>query len=164
MKEPHISIIVAIGINRAIGKNGKLLWHIPDDLDRFKLVTYGHPVIMSSELFESTRATPLSERPHIVVTGDPVWQYEGVIVARSIEDALTQAKELDQEEIFIRGGGSLYEAVLPYADRFYLTLIEDEKEGDSYFPVSPDYFKKKVFHEVRQWNNLTYHWIELERE
>lgn len=167
MKEPYISIIAAIGMNRAFGKDGKLLWQIPDDLDRFKLVTYGHPIIMSRETFDSIQPAagkPMPDRPHIIVTDDPSWAYEGVAVVSSFDEAVAQAKSLDQQEIFIRGGGELYEAALPLSTRFYLTLVEDEKEGDSYFPVCPDYFKKKVFHEEREWNGIKYHWIEFERE
>jgi dihydrofolate reductase len=170
MKKPQISIVVAIGHGRrwngALGKDGKLLWHIPEDLRRFKALTLGHPIIMGRKTFESIVAIlgkPLPGRTNIVVTRDPAWHYEGVLAAHSLEEAIDRAKELDQEEIFIGGGGEIYKAALPYVDKLYLTLIEDEKEGDSYFPPYEDQFIKKVFDEGHEWGDIKYRWVDLER-
>lgn len=170
MKKPQISIVVAIGHGRrwngALGKDGKLLWHIPEDLKRFKVLTLDHPIIMGRKTFESIVAIlgkPLPRRTNIVVTRDPAWQYDGVLVAHSLEEAIDRAKELDQEEIFIGGGGEIYKAALPYVDKLYLTLIDDDKEGDSYFPPYEDQFTKKTFEEAHEWGDITYRWIDLER-
>ncbi|MDO8576065.1 MAG: dihydrofolate reductase, partial [bacterium] len=130
MKRSIVAAVVAIGKNRELGKEGKLLWHIPDDLKRFKELTLGHPIIMGRKTFESilgyTQGKPLPGRTNIVVTHDPNWKYEGVIVSPSLEEAIAKAKELDTEEIHIGGGAQIYEQALPYIDKLYLTLIDSD--------------------------------------
>jgi dihydrofolate reductase len=170
MQKPHVSIVVAMGVgrlhNHAIGKNNALLWHIPDDLKRFKALTLGHPVIMGRKTFESivgVLGKALPGRTNIVVTRDESWSYEGVLVAHSLEEAMAKAKEIDSEEIFIGGGTQLYTEALPLVDRLYLTLIEDNKEGDSYFPDYEHEFTKKIKEESHEWNGLRYTWLDLER-
>ncbi len=150
--KPRVSIIAAIGRNREIGKGNQLLWHISDDLKRFKQITLGHPVLMGRKTFESILSVlgkPLPGRQNVVITRDPSWKYEGVIVARSIEEALERAGALDQDEIFIGGGGEIWKQSLPYVDKLYLTLIEDEREGDVFFPEYEHTFTKKTFEEKR---------------
>lgn len=166
----RISSVVAIGNgkvhNRVIGNGNELLWHIPDDLKRFKQLTLGHPVIMGRKTFESIVAIlgkALPGRTNIVITRDTSWSYPDVVVAHSLEDALEKARALDTEEIFIGGGGQIYEQALPIIDRLYLTLIEDDKEGDSFFPPYEHLFTKKLSEETREWNGLTYRWVNLER-
>nr|AIA18932.1 Dihydrofolate reductase [uncultured bacterium] len=164
--QARISAIAALGHNLAIGKGNELLWHIPEDLKRFKALTLGHPVVMGRKTFESIAAMlgkPLPGRPNIVITRDPTWRYEGVHVAHTVEDALALAKELDQEEIFVIGGAQIYEAALPHTDRLYLTLIDDTKEGDAYFPAYENIFTKKLSEEVREHDGLKYTWVDLER-
>jgi dihydrofolate reductase len=142
------------------------LWHIPDDLKRFKTLTLGHPVIMGRKTFESIVSTlgkPLPGRTNIVVTRDANWSYEGAIVAHSLEEALTKAKEIDVEEIFIGGGSQIYEQAFPFVDRLYLTLIDDEKEGDTYFPSWEKEFTKVLKEEEHNYNGLHYRWVDLER-
>ncbi|MBI5457978.1 dihydrofolate reductase [Candidatus Kaiserbacteria bacterium] len=167
MNKPSICAVVAIGKNRELGKEGKLLWHIPDDLKRFKELTLGRPVIMGRKTFESilgyTGGKPLPGRTNIIVTRDAGWRYEGVIVAPSLEDALEKAKRLDAEEIHIGGGAQIYEQALPYITKLYLTLVDDTKEADTFFPAYADEFTKKVFEEEREWNGLKYSWVDLER-
>jgi dihydrofolate reductase len=166
MSIPHIHIIAAIGKNRALGKNEKLLWHIPDDLKRFKKLTWGHPIIMGRKTFESVVSVlgkPLPGRMNIVVTRDPSWQYDGVIVMHSLEEGIEKAKELDQQEIFIGGGADIYRQALPLVDKLYLTLIDDEKEGDAFFPPYEDQFTVQTFEESRRWGNIHYQWIDLVR-
>jgi dihydrofolate reductase len=170
-KTPHISIVVALGRdaqhNRVIGKDNELLWHIPDDLKRFKQLTLGHPVIMGRKTFESIVSVlgkPLPGRTNIVVTRDTAWQYDGAEVRHSIEDAIARAKELDAEEVFIGGGTEIYKQALPYVDKLYLTLIDDQKEGDAYFPAYEQEFTKKTFEEARVWDGVRYTWVNLERE
>ncbi|HVM73459.1 MAG TPA: dihydrofolate reductase [Candidatus Paceibacterota bacterium] len=170
MNKPRISIVVAIGNgrlhNRVLGKGNELIWHIPDDLKRFRDLTRGHPVVMGRKTFESIvamRGSGLPNRPNIVVTRDPNWEFKDAIVAHSLEEGIAKAKELDQEEIFIGGGGEIYTQALPLVDKLYLTLIDDEKEGDSFFPAYEDEFTKKTFEEAREWNGLKYRWVDLER-
>src|SRR3989338_11599741 len=123
MTKPRICAVVAIGRNRELGKAGKLLWHIPEDLKRFKKLTIGHPVIMGRKTFESIVSylgKPLPGRTSIVLTknsnNDLRNRYE-VVIAGSLEEGIKKAKELDDEEIFIVGGASVYEQALPLADR-----------------------------------------------
>lgn len=167
MKKPRICIVVAIGKNRELGKEGKLLWHIPDDLKRFKALTKGHPIIFGRKTFESVlgynKGKPLPERTNIVVTRDLEYNYEGVLVAHSLEQAIETAAKIDPEEIHIGGGAQLYEQVLPQTDKLFLTLIDDDKEADTFFPPYEDQFTKKTFEEHREWNGLKYTWVDLGR-
>ena len=168
--QPRVCAVVAIGKNRELGKEGKLLWHIPDDLKRFKRLTYGHPVIMGRKTFESIvgyLGGPLPERTNIVITreknNDIVSRYADVVVAHSLEEAIEKAKTLDDAEIHIGGGAQIYEQALPYLDKLYLTLVDDEKEADSFFPPYAGQFTKKVFEEAHEWNGLKYRWVDLEK-
>lgn len=165
--EHTISMIAAIGKNRELGKGNELLWHIPEDLKRFRSLTNGHPCIMGRKTFESIVAIigkPLSNRTNIVVTRDGNWKHEGVLSVNSIEDAIQLAKRKPGgEEVFIIGGGQIYDLGLSYSDKLYLTRIEDSKEADSFFPDYTEVFKKKISEEAGDWNGLKYTWIDLER-
>jgi len=148
--KPRVSIVAAIGKNREIGMGNRLLWHIPEDLKRFKTLTLGHPVILGRKTFESIVSMlgkPLPGRQNIVVTRDPAWKYAGVITAPSLEEALRQAADIDMEEIFIGGGARIWEQSLLYVDKLYLTLIDGEKESDAYFPPYEHIFTKKMSEE-----------------
>ena len=127
-----ISIIVAVAENNAIGKDNDLLWHISDDLKRFKRITTGHKIIMGKNTFLSLPIRPLPNRTSIVITDDANDNYEGCIMAFSIKDALTKCGE--DEECFIIGGGSIYRQFLPLADKLYLTKVGRSYEADTFFP------------------------------
>jgi dihydrofolate reductase len=167
MPKPKICIVVAIGNNRELGKDEKLLWHIPDDLKRFKALTLGHPIIFGRKTFGSVlgynKGKPLPERTNIVVTRDTNYSYEGAVVAHSLEEAIEKASAIDNEEIHIGGGANLYEQVLPKVDKLFLTLIDDDKEADTFFPAYEDQFRKRTFEEGHEWNGLKYKWLDLER-
>ena len=144
-----ISIIAAISRkDRGLGKDNDLLWRIPDDLKRFKKLTMGHPIIMGRKTYESI-GHPLPGRDNIVVTRNEDYQVEGVIVTHSLEEAIEKAKSLDDEEVFIIGGGQIYEQAIPIAQKLYLTLIDTEKEADVFFPEYENVFTKKIFEEKR---------------
>lgn len=133
-----LNIIAAIGKNRELGLRGKLLWHITDDLQRFKELTIGHPVIMGRKTWESLpeKFRPLPGRTNIVVTRQANYKAEGAMIADSPESARAAAARADgSEEIFIIGGGEIYRETLPLADRLYLTLIDDTVEADTFFPA-----------------------------
>ena len=164
--KPVVAAIAAIGKNRVLGKENKLLWHIPDDLKRFKALSAGHPIVLGRKTFESIVGyigKPLPDRVNIVVTRDFGWQYEGVRTARSVEEAIEIGKSLDNEFISIGGGAQIYEAALPYTTRLCLTLIDAEAEGDSFFPPYESEFTEKVFEEAHEWNGLKYRWVDIER-
>lgn len=161
-KKPIVSAIAAISENdRGIGKNNDLLWKIPEDLKRFKEITFGHPIIMGRKNFESIgRALP--GRMNIIVTRDTEYRRDNCVIAHSIEDAIARAKMLDQEEVFIIGGGEIYTQALPMTDRLYLTLIHANKVADVFFP---DYsaFTKKIFEEAHDHDGVAYTFVTLDR-
>lgn len=162
MTKPRVSIICCIGENLAIGKNNQLLWKIPEDLQHFKKITEGHAVIMGRKTFESI-GKALPDRINIVVTKDPEFKKEGVLIAHSLEDALRLASLAQgDDELFIIGGGQVYKEAIFLADKLYLTIVEDSPEADTYFP---DYsaFNKIVFEEKHQSGNLKFKYVELER-
>lgn len=138
MHTPRVSLIAALGERtRAIGKGNSLLWHIPGDLPRFKALTAHHPIVMGSTTFTSI-GHPLPDRTNIVVTHDPLWSPSGVVVCHSIEEALHTAAHQNTDEVFVIGGGSIYTQTIDRADRLYLTLVDDDTPGDTFFP---DYTK-----------------------
>jgi dihydrofolate reductase len=128
-----ISIIVAIAENYAIGKNNDLLWHIPEDLKRFKRITTGHKIIMGKKTYLSLPFRPLPNRENIVITDNPADVFPGCTLVYSVTEAMNRCKP--GEENFIIGGASVYRQFLPFADRLYLTLVHKEFEGDVFFPV-----------------------------
>lgn len=163
-----ICIVVAVSkTSRAIGNKGKLLWHIPEDMKRFRRLTMGHPVIMGRKTFESIvgySGGPLSGRTNIVITRNPAYTHEEVIVVSSLEEAFEKARMLDTEEIHIGGGADIYTRALPFVDRLCLTVVDSEPaEADTFFP---DYskFTKVVERESREHEGLTYEWLTLERK
>src|SRR5256885_697508 len=133
MNKPRISMIAIISKNRGLGKDNQLLFHVPGELPRFKSITMGHPIIMGRKTFESI-GKPLPGRLNIVVTRDASFSFEGVTVCNSLEDALTFAKTKDQEELFIIGGGQVYEQGMPFADRLHLTVVDKDADADTFFP------------------------------
>jgi len=128
------TIIAAIDQEKAIGKNGEIPWHIPEDLKHFKGKTTGHPVIMGRKTFESLPENfrPLPERTNIVLTRSDM-DKEGVEIAKSFQKAYRIARD-HGEEAFIIGGASVYEQALPQADRMILTEVKKEVDGDTFFP------------------------------
>lgn len=165
-----ISIAVAIGRdqqhNHVTGCKGQLLWHIPDDLKRFKALTLGHPVIMGRKTWESLpeKARPLPGRTNIVVTRDNSYVAEGAVVVHSFPEAISRARAAEgAEEIFVAGGTEIYQCALPFVSNLYLTLIDDEKEGDSFFPTYETEFTKETFREEHEWSGIRYTWVNLER-
>ena len=127
-----ISIIVAVSEDWGIGKDNKLLWHISEDLKRFKRLTFGNTVIMGKRTWESLPRRPLPGRRNIVLTDDKTENIENAVTAYSIEDSLSKCEK--NEEIFIMGGGSIYRQFMPFADRLYITHVHKKAPADIYFP------------------------------
>lgn len=128
----NLTLIVAAGENNTIGKDNTLIWHLSDDLKRFKELTSHHCMIMGRKTFESF-AKPLPHRTHIVITRQSDYKVpEGVIVVHNIEDALKAAKNDSQP--FIIGGGEIYKQAMPYAEKIELTRVHGSFDGDTYFP------------------------------
>ena len=130
MKE--ISIIVAIAENNAIGKDNQLLWHLSEDLKRFKRLTTGHTVVMGKKTYESLPFRPLKNRRNIVISDIYGEQITGCEMAYSIREAVEKMD--DAGENFIIGGGSVYRQFLPLASKLYITRVKHSFEADSFFP------------------------------
>lgn len=148
MNRSIISIIAAIGENRELGLNNKLLWHIPEDLKRFRQFTTGHVVIIGRKTYESI-GKPLPNRTNIIITRDPNFQATGCIITHSLEEALKVAKEKEKSEIFIIGGGQIYKQAIDIADKLYLTIIDAAFAADTFFPVYSK-FDKIISKEEKQ--------------
>jgi dihydrofolate reductase len=134
---PNISIIVAIAENYAIGKNNDLLWHIPDDLKRFKKLTTGHTVVMGKNTYFSLPIKPLPNRTNIVISDDRTDHFEGCAMAYSIEGAINLMEP--QKENFIMGGGMVYRSFLPLANKLYVTRVHKYFDADIFFPeINPE--------------------------
>jgi len=162
-KLPVISIISAMAPNRVIGRNNKLPWHLPADLQHFKQITMGKPMIMGRKTWESLPGL-LPGRPHIVLTRDAGYTAEGAKVAHSLEQALHFADA--STEVMIVGGANLYTQALSIAQRLYLTEIDVDVDGDTWFPE----FDRKQWREIDreehgadERNTSDYRFITLEK-
>lgn len=127
-----ITIIVAKSENNVIGNNNELIWHLPDDLKRFKQLTTGHPIIMGRKTFESI-GRPLPNRTNIVITRNQDWNPDGIVAVNSLEEAIEKGKYIDKD-IFIIGGGNIYEQALWMTDALEVTEVHHPFEGDAFFP------------------------------
>ncbi len=127
-----ISLIVAMATNRAIGLDNKMPWHLSADLKKFKAITMGSPIVMGRKTYESI-GRPLPGRSNIIISRNLDYQQTDCLVFNDIKTAIA-ASSKDAEEIFIIGGAELYKATLPLADNLYLTLINQEFTGDTFFP------------------------------
>ena len=138
-----LSIIVAVDQNNAIGCNNELLCYLPDDLKYFKSITIGKPVVMGRLTYCSLPRRPLPERRNIVLTTQENFHDSGIEVARSVNELLQLV--VDEKEVFVIGGGSVYEQFLPIADKLYITHIEHSFEGaDTFFPEIDSTIWKKT--------------------
>lgn len=127
-----ISIIAAVSDDMGIGKDNDLLWHLPEDLKRFKRLTTGNTVIMGRRTWESLPRKPLPNRRNVVITDIEGETFQEAEAAYSVEDALEKCR--DDREIFIIGGGSIYRQFMPRADSLFITHVHRKTEADIYFP------------------------------
>lgn len=138
-----LSIIVAMSKNNVIGKDNKLIWHLPEDMKRFKELTTGHTIIMGRKTFESLGRV-LPNRKHIVITHDLNYKVdnENVEIVHSIEEIKKYVE--DKEENFVIGGAIIYKQLIEYASKMYVTVINEDFIGDAYFPKIDEEIWKKV--------------------
>lgn len=158
------SIIAAVADNGVIGKTGTLLpWRLSADLAYFKKVTFGHSIIMGSKTFK-TIGKPLPGRKNIVISSNPNLVADRCIVVGSIEKAFAAAK--DESEVFICGGGSVYEQTLPFADKLYLTQVHAKPEGDVFFSYDTSDWREiyREDHLKDEKNPFDYSFVVLERK
>ena len=162
-KTPKISLIAAISKNkRALGYKGDLLWKITGDLPRFKKITVGHPIIMGRKTYEAI-GRPLPNRTNIVISkSGRLSETAGLKIFGSVAEALALARNRDEDEIFIIGGGQIYDATIERADRLYLTIVDDEPKADVFFPDYSD-FKKEIDREEHLGHNPPFVYITLEK-
>ena len=160
-----LSIIACISkMHRAIGYKNRLLYAIPSDMTRFRMLTTGHTIIMGRKTFESLPNGALPNRRNIVISKTRE-QIAGCEVFASLEEALEARKEAAEDECFIIGGASIYEQALPFADKLYLTIVEKEPEhADTFFPeINPAEWEVKE-KEMRNENGLPFTFLTLYRK
>lgn len=139
-----ISLIAAMGKNRVIGANNKMMWRLPKEWAYFKETTLGHCIVTGRKNFHA-QGRALPGRTNIVVTRDKSFRAEGVVVVHSIEEAIQYAKDQGETELFICGGGQIYAQTVDIADKIYLTEVDYEEEGEVYFPeFDESKFNKKT--------------------
>lgn len=138
----NISIIVAVAENGVIGKDNQLLWKLSADLKRFKNITSNHFIVLGRKTFESI-GKPLPNRTSLIISKNYTCDFENCFVFNTIIDAIDFAKQQNQEEIFVIGGGEIYKQTLPLANKIYLTLVHTEIDGDTYFDYDESNWKVK---------------------
>lgn len=161
-----LSIIVAIAENNVIGKDNQLIWHLPEDLKRFKRLTTGHTIIMGRKTFESLGRV-LPNRKHVVLCNDMKLDIDNENVEVLPDISMLKKYMDDEEEHFVLGGATIYRLLMPYASKMYVTLIHQEFEGDVYFPEIKEEEWKVVSREkgLRDENNpFDYEYINFERK
>jgi dihydrofolate reductase len=130
-----ISIIVAIASNYGIGKDNDLLWHISNDLKRFKKITKDHYIIMGKRTYYSLPQRPLPNRTSLILTDIAKEEIDNCLMAYSIEDAISKMDP--NKENFIIGGGSIYNQFMPFANKLYITKVHKDFDADTFFPEIP---------------------------
>jgi len=139
-------MIAAMDINRLIGNNNQLPWHLPADFAHFKAVTMGKPIVMGRKTYESI-GKPLPGRVNIILSRNPDTNFDGTVCVGNIKQAMVVVP--DAEEIVVIGGSTIYDELLPVADRMYLTYVEAEFDGDAWFPVFEDSEWQEIESETR---------------
>lgn len=153
-------MICAIGRNREIGFQNKLLWDLPEDMKHFVKITSGKTVIMGEKTYQSI-GRPLPNRKNIVVTLNKELQAPGCVVRFDLNEVLQEYKN-SEEEVFVIGGGIIYKLSLPMADKLYLTLVDDAPEADTFFPDYSE-FKTVVSEEEVDNGKYKFKFVELVR-
>ena len=162
-----IALIVAASQNNVIGLDNQLPWHLPEDLQYFKAVTMGKPILMGRKTYESI-GRPLPGRTNIVLTRDANWSAEGVVVVNDLDSARAASEKAcvaaGVDELMIIGGEQIYRKFLPVADKLYLTKVEAVVEGDAYFPaIDSDQWQQVAEKIPEKVGNYSYRFVVLER-
>lgn len=130
-----ISLVVAAAENGAIGKDNRMLWHLPNDLKYFKNVTWGMPVLMGRKTFEALGNKPLKGRSNIILTRNKKFKAENVVVVSKLDDVFFFVNENDFKELMVIGGGEIYNLIMPKANRIYITRVQESfPDADAFFP------------------------------
>lgn len=153
-----------MGEKNEIGFENQLLWHLPKDLKHFKDLTSGHPIIMGRKTYESI-GKPLPNRTNIVVSRKKDWFEEGILIVGSLKEAIKFAKKID-EEVFVIGGGNIYEQTMDIVDKLEVTLVKADLEADTFFPKIDEKIWKKtneICHEKDEKNGYDFCFQTFER-
>ena len=153
----RISLIVAMAKNRVIGNNNQMPWHLPADFAYFKKVTLGHPVIMGRKTFASIGRL-LPGRRNIVVSRNPAFRADGIENAASLDEAIDACRN---EDAYVIGGATLYAEALPRVDRIFMTEIDAEPAGDTFFPPLEEKTWREIFRERREADEKNVHAMEF---
>jgi dihydrofolate reductase len=170
VSKPRISLIVAVSANRVIGKNNEIPWHVREDLRRFRTMTEGKTIIVGRTTFEQlrhayeSRGKSLPDRNHIIVTKQRNYlvNLPKCFVCHSIDDAIQKAKEIENDEIFIAGGATIYEQTIDLVERLYLTKVDIIVDGDAFFPEYST-FTKVITEESKEINGMQITYLTLEK-
>ena len=162
-----MSLIVAVSRNGVIGLNNQLPWRLPDDLQYFKSVTMGKPLVMGRKTYDSI-GRPLPGRTNIVITRDASWSAPGVNVATTLDDALLLARKacLDSgvDEVMVIGGEQIYRMTITVADRLYVTEVDAEIAGDAFFPtIDPQQWQRNRVELPEVTGSYSYQFLVLDR-
>jgi dihydrofolate reductase len=159
-----VTMVVAMGLDNEIGADNQLLWHLPKDLKHFKEITTDHPIIMGRKTYESI-GKALPNRTNMVVSGKKDWFEEGILIVSSVKEAVKFAKKID-EEVFIIGGGSIYEQTMEVTDKLEVTLVKAQLKADTFFPkINPKIWNKtsEICHEKDDKNEYDFCFQTYER-
>jgi len=156
-----ISMICAVGKNKEIGFKNKLLWHLPEDLRHFKKITMGHCVIMGQKTFESI-GKALPGRKNIILSLTPNYMAKDCEISNNLEEIANRYKD-SEEEVFIIGGASIYRQFIKYANKLYLTLVDDSPPADAFFPDYSEFNQLISESELQEENGIKYKFIELKK-
>lgn len=140
-----VSLIAAVAENRVIGRNNELIWRLPNDMRFFKSTTSGHYVVLGRKTFDSF-GKPLPNRTHVVITRNETFHYPGVLRASGIDEALEICRNGGETEVFVLGGGEIYQQSMKHADKLYITEVKASFDGDTYFPE----FDKSDWREINR--------------
>lgn len=160
----HLSMIAAIGKNRELGRDNKLIFDLKKDMAHFREITSGHTVIMGRKTFESIgRALP--NRTNIVISRDKEFKsHHDIKIVSTAEEALEEAKKYEEKEVFVIGGAQIYELFMPYADKLYLTIVDKEvKDADAFFPDYDKNFKRIISSRGDSEKGINFTFLELEK-
>ena len=165
----HLAIIVAASRNGVIGRNNALPWHLPGDLQYFKRVTMGKPILMGRKTFESI-GRPLPGRTNVVISRNPAFQAEGVKIVGTLNEALELARDMalidGVDELVVIGGEQIYREALPRTQRLYLTEVHADVDGDAYLPdICREDWREvsRELHGASDTNPYDYSFVVLER-
>ncbi len=159
-----VSLVLAMASNGVIGDKGGIPWRIPEDMNHFRALTIGKPIIMGRKTWDSFPKKPLPGRTNIIITRDTDWRAAGAVVVHALDDALALAQQENPGEIAIIGGAEIYRAALPHTTRIHLTVVHINADGDTRMaPFDPQIWRETTREDHATPEGLRYSYVTLER-